>query len=122
VRLRALRCWFLTQRNVAAWIVGVRGFMEASDDAERQDCRLILNEMMEKELENTDRLIELLDSDVEFLATTDLNETPLMLGRNLKELLGRRKELMEKHRDDEPFLDPNYMERRAAEQRGAALT
>ena len=120
VRLQALRCWLMTQRNVAAWIIGVHGCLETSDDAQRKASRALLDEMIDRELQNTDRLIELLDSDVEFLATTDLDETPLMYGRNLKELLARRKELMQRHREDEPFIDSSYMERKAAEERGRA--
>jgi hypothetical protein len=118
VRLEALRCWFITQRSVAAWVVGVCGFMEAVDGAERDACKSLLDEMIGKELDNTDRLIELLDSDVEFLATTELTETPLMHGQNLTELLVRRKHLMQVHRADEPYIDPQYIERKAAEKRG----
>ncbi|MEK6570461.1 MAG: hypothetical protein AABZ61_03765, partial [Bacteroidota bacterium] len=35
-RLRALRIWFRTQRNVTAWIAGVHGYLEATDDATKQ--------------------------------------------------------------------------------------
>jgi len=114
VRLEALRCWFETQRSVAAWIVGVRGFLESSDGSEKAVCRQLLDEMIGREIDNTDRLIELLDSDVEFLATTDLNETPLMYGQNMKELLAKRKELMLAHRGDDPHIDAAYVERRAS--------
>ena len=30
VRLRALRCWLMTHRNVAAWVAGVYGWMGAA--------------------------------------------------------------------------------------------
>ncbi len=114
VRLKALRCWFMTQRNVAAWIVGVCGHMEATSGAEKKKCRAMLDEMIDKEMENSDTLLGLLDSDVEFMATTELTETPLIHGRNMKELLTRRIALMSAHRDDEPFIDPEYIERNAA--------
>ncbi len=113
VRLSALRCWLETQRNVAAWIWGVCGYMEAGSDGEREELRAVIREMVSRELANTRRLLELLDSGVEFMATTDQEETPLVHGGNLKELLHRRMALMEAHREDEPFIDPDYMEREA---------
>jgi hypothetical protein len=113
VRLQAFRCWLMTQRNVAAWVAGVCGYMEASSDAEREKCRRIVDEMITKELENSEALMELLGSGVEFIATTDRGETPLIHGENLKELLTKRMELMVAHRNDEPFIDPDYMERQA---------
>ena len=115
-RLGALRCWMRTQWSVAAWVVGVCGYVEAVDENARDECRSLLDDMIAKELENTDRLIELLDSDVEFLATTELTETPLVYGQNLKELLHKRKQLMQAYRGDEPYIDPEYMIRKAAEQ------
>ena len=113
VRLSALRCWFTTQRNVAAWVAGVCGYMQAASESERSKCRSLVDELMASELENSDRLLTLLDSDVEFMATTDRGETPLMYGRNLKELLAKRVELMSAHRGDEPYIDPEYIERNA---------
>ena len=48
----------------------------------------------------------------------DGKETPLIHGRNLKELLEKRKRLMVDHRGDEPYIDKRYIERKAAEKRG----
>ena len=50
------------------------------------------------------------------MATTDQGETPLIYGENLRELLEKRMALMEAHRDDEPSIDPDYMERQAGMQ------
>jgi len=113
VRLEALRCWLTTQRSVAAWIAGVGGYMEATTDEERSRARVVVEEMMEEELENSRRLLKLLDSGVDFMATTDQGETPLIYGENLRESLRKRLALMEAHRDDEPFIDSDYMEREA---------
>ena len=115
VRLRALRCWFMTQRNVAAWIAGVHGFMKAESSREKKRCRDLVEEMMHKEIANTRALQELLEEDIEFMALTDQGETPLVHGENLKELLEERIRLMERHQNDEPHIDPDYMEKRAAE-------
>jgi hypothetical protein len=113
VRLCALRSWLMTHRNVSAWVVGVHGWLAATDDAERLRCRGILADMIGKEIENSQALIALCDTGVEFMATTDLGETPLMYGRNLKALLARRIELMRHHAGDDPFVDPQFMERMA---------
>jgi hypothetical protein len=113
IRLNALRCWFMTQRNVAAWIVGVCGYMEATTQTAKQRCRTIVDEMIRKELANSERLRTLCDSGVEFMATTDQEETALIHGRNLAQLLDRRMALMREHRHDEPFIDPNYIEKNA---------
>jgi hypothetical protein len=109
VRLAALRCWFMTQRNVAAWVAGVYGWMESSSRTEKRRYRAMLARMMEKEIANSEALSRLVDSGVEFMATTDKGETPLMHGRNLKELLRKRIALMTRHMDDEPFIDHDYM-------------
>jgi hypothetical protein len=113
VRLRALRCWIMTHRNVSAWVAGVYGWMRAATGADRARWRTVLDRMIAKEIANSRDLIDLVDSGIEFMATTDLGESPLMHGRNLKVLLARRIALMERHAQDDPFIDPGYMERMA---------
>jgi hypothetical protein len=113
VRLSALRCWFMTQRNVAAWIIGVHGWLGAGTDTEKQEHRALLRHAIGKEIENSHRLAALLESPVEFMSLTDQGETPLVYGDNLKELLPKRIALMQTHRDDEPYIDPDYIERQA---------
>jgi hypothetical protein len=115
IRLLALRSWLMTQRNVAAWIAGVYGYMESNQDSEKKKHRDYLKDMMGKEIENTRQLMEILDSGIEFMAMTDLDETPLIHGDNLKYLLEERIRLMKEHVDDEPFIDHDYMMRRAGE-------
>ena len=113
IRLQALRCWFMTQRNVAAWVGGVYGWMEASSKADRRRHRATLADAMKREIANSETLMRLAGSSVEFMATTDMGETPLMHGRNLKELLQKRIALMTRHMDDEPFIDHDYTMRMA---------
>jgi len=115
VRLRALRVWFMTQRNVAAWIAGVHGYLVATDAKEKKACRRLVQEMMNQEIQNTRDLLELLDCGVPFMACTDKGETPLVHGDNLKELLPLRMKIMLDHLEDEPFIDACYMEKKAAE-------
>lgn len=116
VRLSALRCWFMTQRNVGAWVAGVHGYLNAErngDEAGMDSCRALLREMMEKEIENSERLLSLLESGVEFIATTDQEETQLIHGDNLGELLQKRILLMQEHKEDKPYIDQDYIERMA---------
>ncbi|MDO8834836.1 MAG: hypothetical protein Q7V01_04535 [Vicinamibacterales bacterium] len=113
VRLRALRCWMITHRNLAAWVAGVYGWMEATTAEDRSHWRAVLDDMMTKEIANCADLIALLDSGVEFMATTGEGESPLMHGRNLRTLLVTRIALMRRHAADDPYIDPGYMERMA---------
>ncbi|MDY7107140.1 MAG: hypothetical protein SYC29_00735, partial [Planctomycetota bacterium] len=113
VRLSALRCWLMTQRNVAAWVAGVHGWLAATTDTGRREYRGRLRDAVDREIENTHRLAALLESPIEFMSLTDRGETPLVYGDNLKGLLSKRIALMEAHRDDEPYIDPDYIERQA---------
>jgi hypothetical protein len=115
VRLTALRCWLETQRNLAAWVAGVYGWMGATDHAGKTPHRARLADAIDREMANSRRLQVLCDSPVEFMATTDLGESPLIHGRNLKALLTTRLALMERHKDDEPCIDHDYMMRRAGQ-------
>jgi hypothetical protein len=119
VRLRALRCWIMTHRNLSAWVAGVYGWMGAATGADRARWRTVLDRMIAREIANSRDLMDLVDGGVEFMATTDLGESPLMHGRNLKDLLARRIALMEQHGQDDPFIDPEYMERMAGRGAGA---
>jgi hypothetical protein len=87
--------------------------MQATTESERRECRAVLDAMITRELENSAQLLQLLDSGVEFMATTDRGETALIYGRNLKEMVRKRMKLMTAHRDDEPYIDPEYIERNA---------
>jgi hypothetical protein len=113
VRLRALRCWLMTHRNVAAWIAGVYGWLETTDVDQKARWRGVLDDMIAKEIANSRELMALVDSGIEFMATAGEGESPLMHGRNLKTLLATRIALMERHASDDPFIDPLYMERMA---------
>jgi hypothetical protein len=115
IRLRALRCWIMTQRNVAAWITGVYGYMDAATDNEKTKAKALLDDMIQKEIENTEYLTDLLKTDIEFMATSGMGETQLVYGDNLLELLPRRIALMKKHMDDEPYIDPDYIEKKAGQ-------
>jgi hypothetical protein len=117
IRIKALKCWMTTQRNIAAWITGVYGYMNAGNEKSKSAARKRVVDLIQQEIDNSNALCELLDSGVEFMAMTDQGETPLVYGKNLKELLKVRISLMEKHIHDEPFIDHGYMERKAGERK-----
>ncbi|HOQ59837.1 MAG TPA: hypothetical protein PLN93_02840 [Vicinamibacterales bacterium] len=119
VRLRALRCWMMTLRNVSAWVAGVHGWMRAESTHDKARWRAVLDEMIASEIANSRDLADVVDSGVEFMATTALGESPLVHGRNLKALLARRVVLMERHAGDDPFIDAGFMERMASRECGA---
>ena len=54
-------------------------------------------------------------SGVVFIPTAGCGETPLVHGRNIATLLKKRIILMERHFDDEPRIDPDYVMKRSAE-------
>ena len=113
VRLKALRCWITTQRNIAVWVDTVYGFLEATDPAEKQRFKSALQDMIRLEIANSEELAGLFRTGIEFIALTDQGETPLMYGVNLPGLLERRISLMKEHLNDDPFIDAGYIERMA---------
>jgi hypothetical protein len=113
VRLMALRCWITTQRNIAVWVDSVYGFMNTTEATGKLKYKSAMQEMMLLEIANSEQLIKLFRTGIEFIALTDQGETPLMYGVNLPELLAKRIALMKGHMNDDPFIDGNYIERMA---------
>ncbi|MBI4880205.1 MAG: hypothetical protein HY812_11190 [Planctomycetes bacterium] len=109
-RARALRCWFLTQRNVAAWIAGVHGFLAAKDRRERAACRAALREMVALEIENARDLLRLWkEGRTEFMAVAARSETTFLHGPAFGEQLRRKIRLMRKYGGATPRIDPGVM-------------
>jgi hypothetical protein len=109
-RLKALRCYFRTLRNTAAWVAGVRGFIEAKDPAEKEKRRAMVRAMVDDEAANARELAALFDSSqTRFMPVDPTGETFNMYGTNLPELIRKKVALMAKHRDDEPRIDPDFM-------------
>ncbi|MGD8538634.1 MAG: hypothetical protein PVI66_07950, partial [Candidatus Aminicenantes bacterium] len=49
------------------------------------------------------------ESPVEWIIISGSVETPFIHGGNFGDLLGRKIDLMEAHKNDEPRIDPEYM-------------
>ena len=60
--------------------------------------------MMKLEIANSEEIIKLVNTGIEFIALTDRGETPLMYGINLPELLVKRIRLMTAHFEDDPKI------------------
>jgi hypothetical protein len=113
IRIKALRCWIMTNRNVAAWVSAVHGFMATQNEVKKEACRVAVKSLMEMEIKNSLSLLEILNDDVEFMVMTDKGETPLIHGKNIIDNIRKRITLMQEHMDDEPYIDPDYIQRMA---------
>jgi len=109
-RVRAARSYFRTLRNTAAWVAGVHGFIEAKDAAEKDRRRAAVRAMVDDEIANARDLAALFEtSKTRFMPVDPAGETFNMYGTNLPELIRKKVALMEKHRNDEPRIDPDFM-------------
>jgi hypothetical protein len=109
-RARALKCLFMTLRNTAVWIFAVHAYLESSDRENKAKHRRLLDGMIEKEIQNCRDLIQLWKTaSIEWMVISGAEETPFIHASNFVRLLEKKISLMGKHRNDEPFIDPDYM-------------
>jgi len=114
-RLLAAKCYFRTLRNTAAWIAGVHGYINASSEAEKKKRLSLVRDMQDNELQNARDLLNLWQrTKIDFIPIQALGESWYIYGENLGELIEKKIALMEKHKDDLPYIDPNYMWRMPA--------
>ncbi len=110
VRVSALRAWTTAQRNVCAWTEGVYGYLAATDTGTRDRHRAELQEMIDLDIANTRRLIDLWErSETEWMLVAGAGETPFAYGPNFGEHLHRKIALTEQYRHAEPFIDPDVL-------------
>ena len=109
-RLWAARCYYITMRNSVAWIESIHGYLEARTPAEKDSYRAKCSAMVASELENAKNLLTLWNrSRVDWMPVSKAGESLHIYGENFGEHLKRKIALMERHVDDEPYIDPNYM-------------
>ena len=109
-RLLAARCYYTTMRNTAAWIEAVHGYMQAAAAERKSYYRVLCEEMVACESANARNLLALWNtSHVSFMPISSVGESLHIYGSNFGDLLGRKISLMERHAQDEPFIDPQYM-------------
>ncbi len=108
-RIKALGCLYLTLRNTAVWIYAVHDYLDSPDQARKADCRKLLGEMIDKEVQNCRELLRVWnEAPLEWMIVSE-TETPFIHGENFPKLLKKKMVLMERHRNDEPYIDPDYM-------------
>jgi hypothetical protein len=108
-RMKALKSWYRTQRNVAQWVVCVHGYLESSDNAARKRHRESLKAMVLDEIENARELLALWEtSKTPWMIVSDVGETTFIYYSNFGELVKRKIALMEGHENDEPYVDPDF--------------
>lgn len=108
--LKGTQCWYRTQRNIAGWIEGVHGYLEAEDDKSRRTARAISRETVLDEKANAqDLLNHIRGAETEWLMLSEIGETTFIYGENFAELVERKIALMEGREDDEPYIDPDFM-------------
>ena len=111
-RLRALRALYETLRNAAVWIYAVHEYQETKTAKRRAACRSLLREMIDREIRNAREWVRLWDdARIEWITISDFGETPFIYGENFPALMEKKIALMERHRNDAPFIDPEYMYR-----------
>lgn len=109
-RIRALRCLYEVLRNTAVWIYAVHEYLDNSDPKNKAACRNLLDEMSEREIQNCRELIQLWEmAPVEWMIISGRVETTFIHAENFPKLLGKKVALIKKHKDDEPYIDPDYM-------------
>ncbi len=108
-RLLAARCYYRTLRNTAAWIAGVHGYLQAEEETQKNKRLQQVRDMVDDELENINDLLDLATtSRVNWMPLFQYGETWFLYGDNFADLLKKKIELMQKHRDDLPWIDSNY--------------
>lgn len=118
VRIRAARAFYTTMRNVTAWIEGVHGYLQARSPRDRERSREVVQDMIDRELRNTRDLLDLWNAGpAEFIPVSTVGDSLHMYGETFGQQLQKKIDLMERHRNDEPFIDPDYMWR-MQDQRG----
>ncbi|MBT7598261.1 MAG: hypothetical protein HN559_25380 [Gemmatimonadetes bacterium] len=109
-RLRAYRCYIETLRNLSAWIGGVHGYVQATDQATRDQRRQQVRDLVRRERANAVDLLKLWrESDIDFMPLQTPGESVHNYGMNFDQLLEKKIALMDAYADHEPRIDQDYM-------------
>ncbi|MBN2089360.1 hypothetical protein JW964_07090, partial [candidate division KSB1 bacterium] len=80
-RIRALKCWMANQRDVAAWIVSVHGYLDAKMPDGKDRYRQMVIDMVARQIQHTEDLLDLWrTARTEFMAISDFCETTFVYG------------------------------------------
>lgn len=109
-RLNVYRCFCTTMRNTMAWTEGVHGYLGEKANEMREQYRELARAMVESEIENVKNLLTIWNAGgAEVIPVSEVGESLHVYGENFGELLQKKIALMEQHKNDEPYIDPDYM-------------
>lgn len=110
-RMRGFSCYSRTLRNLNAWIANVHGYVDSKDQRAKQKYQKMVQEMINNEIDNMKNLLELWQiSQVDFMPISDVTESMyIYCDKNFADLLKKKIDLMEKHKNDAPYINPNFM-------------
>lgn len=108
-RIRAMKNWYRTQRNVTQWVACVHGYLESNDASAKKEYRSLLKAMVLDEIENAKDLLALWEtSKTNWMIVSGVGETTFIYYKNFGELVKKKIALMQGHENDEPRVDPNF--------------
>lgn len=106
IRAQAARCWATTQRNLCTWVANVYRYLDTADDAEKEECCKNLQAMIDLDIKNTTRLLDLWQQrETDFMLVSETGETSFIYGENFGEHLVRKIELTTAYRNFAPRID-----------------
>lgn len=109
-RLTAYYHYSRTLRNVAAWIVHVHGYLQASDDSDKKAHTHAIQSLIDNELKNTRAFVEFCErKTIHFMPIHERGEWMHDYGPNFIDGLRKKLSLMETYRNETPYIDPHYM-------------
>lgn len=109
-RVRALKCWIRTIKNVCSWIYNVHTYLDYGDKNLRKICRKNIREMVLDEIENARDLLNLWQtSEIEFMQISGEKETTFIYDENIGDYIKRKIELMQGRENDEPAVNKNII-------------
>jgi hypothetical protein len=108
-RIKALCCLYETLRNTAVWIYAVHEYLDSPDLSIKADYQMLLDKMIDREIQNCRELLRLWEEAPLEWMIISVTETPFIHGENFPKLLRKKIALMERHKNDEPYIDPDYM-------------
>ena len=109
-RLKGSQSWLRSQRNIAAWIEGVHGYIESDKPEEKKRCQNLVRETVLDEKANAQLLLAHVESArTEWMVQSEVGETTFIYGDNIADLIRKKIALMEGRENDIPHVDPDYI-------------
>jgi len=109
-RIKALKCWIRTLKNVCVWIYNVHSYLNTDDYRLKKKYRENLKSMVLDEIENAKELLDLWqNSETEFMQISHTGETTFIYDENIGDYIKRKIKLMKGRENDEPYINKNII-------------